>query len=221
MEESNGFTIEGIIKIIRKRIWIIVIIPILFSIVSGLLNYFYFKPVYEARVSLIVGLNENSKIKPSEINLYQSIINTFIQIGQSSAVAEKAAQKLNDGTSVGQLQGNLSIESQGGTQILIMHFRSNNPKDAVKNVQALAQAFIEEGNIMLTDGKAQIIDTAKTPGSPISPKKRRNIMLAFAAGLIIAIGIAFFMEILDNTIKDEEDVEKYLGIPVVGIIPKH
>jgi capsular polysaccharide biosynthesis protein len=221
MEENKSLEIREILKILRKRILIVLIIPIVFSIIGGALKYHSYQPVYEARVSLIAGVNENYKINPSETFLYQSIINTFIQIARSSGVAEKAAQKLNDGTSAGELQGGINIVSQADTQILIMSFMSNDPKDAVNKVQIMSQAFIEESNRMLTNGKLQIMDGAKLPFSPINSRGLRDIVIPFLVGLIISIGIALFMEMFDNTIKDEEDVEKYLGIPVMGIIPKH
>lgn len=221
MEENNGLEIREILKILRKRILIVLIIPIIFSIVGGTLKYYFYEPVYEAQLSLIVGVNQNYKIDPSEINFYQSILNTFIQIAKSSGVAEKAAQKLNDGTSAEGLQSGINIVPQGNTQMLIMSFRSNDPKDSVKKVEVMSQTFIEESSRMLTSGKLQIMDGAKLPLSPINSRGLRDIKIPFLLGLVISIGIALFMEMLDNTIKDEEDVEKYLGIPTMGIISKY
>lgn len=221
MEEDKSLEIREILKILRKRILIVMVIPIIFSIIGGALKYYSYQPVYEAQVSMIVGVNNNYKINPSEVGLYQSIINTFIQIGRSSGLAEKVAQKLNDGTSAEELQAGINIVCQPETQILIMSFRSNDPKDAAKKVEIMSQTFIEESNRMLTNGKLQIMDGAKIPLSPINSRGLRDIKIPFLMGLVISIGIAFFMEVLDNSIKDEEDVEKYLGIPVIGIIPKH
>jgi succinoglycan biosynthesis transport protein ExoP len=221
MEESKSLEIREILKILRKRILIVLSIPIIFSIIGGTLKYYSYEPVYEARVSLIAGLNENYKINPSEIFLYQSIINTFIQIARSSVVAEEAVQKLNDGTSAQELQGGINIVSQADTQILIMSFRSNDPKDALKKVEIMSQTFIEQSNRMLTNGKLQIMDGAKTSLSPINSRSLRDFAIPFLVGLVISVGISLFIEIFNNTIKDEKDVEKYLGIPVMGIIPKH
>lgn len=221
MEGNKTMEIREILKILKKRILIVLIVPIIFSIIGGALKYYSYQPVYEARVSLIVGVNENYKINPNEIFLYRSIINTFIQIARSAVVAEEVSQKLNDGTSAEELQSGINIVSQEDTQILIMSFRSNDPKDAVKKLEIMSQTFIEESNRMLTNGKLQIMDGAKTPLNPINSRGLRDIAIPFLIGLVISVGISFFMEIFDNAIKDEKDVEKYLGIPVMGIIPKH
>ncbi len=65
----------------------------------------------------------------------------------------------------------------------------------------------------------RIIDPAETPESPIRPNKRRNIFRAGLLGLMLGLGLAFFVEYLDNTIKNPDDVNMYLGLPFLGYIP--
>jgi Capsular polysaccharide biosynthesis protein len=57
-----------------------------------------------------------------------------------------------------------------------------------------------------------------TPVSPVKPNKKLNVLLAFVVGLMAAVGLAFLLEFLDNTIKTSSDVEELLGIPVLGVI---
>lgn len=57
------------------------------------------------------------------------------------------------------------------------------------------------------------------PTSPSSPKPVLNMLIAFFIGLMVSVGIAFLLEYLDNTVKTQEDVEKLIGVPVIGIIP--
>ena len=66
----------------------------------------------------------------------------------------------------------------------------------------------------------RIVDPAETPRAPIKPRKMRNVILGAILGLFIGIGLVFFLEYLDNTVKSPEDVEQYLGIPLLGIIEK-
>ncbi|NQT46447.1 MAG: polysaccharide biosynthesis tyrosine autokinase [Candidatus Omnitrophica bacterium] len=65
----------------------------------------------------------------------------------------------------------------------------------------------------------RVIDAAEVPKSPISPKKKRNIILALMIGLIIGTSGAFFVEYLDNTIKTADDIEQFIGLPFLGYIP--
>jgi capsular exopolysaccharide synthesis family protein len=64
-----------------------------------------------------------------------------------------------------------------------------------------------------------IVDRATAPLSPSSPKKKRNIALALIIGLFGGLGLAFLFERLDNSVKNFQDVEKYAGVPSLGIVP--
>lgn len=68
-------------------------------------------------------------------------------------------------------------------------------------------------------GNIRIIDRAEVPGTPVRPKKKLNLLLAIIVGLVMGVGLAFFFEYLDNTIKIPEDVKQHLKIPYLGPIP--
>lgn|GEM_PF-700313 len=72
---------------------------------------------------------------------------------------------------------------------------------------------------MKTSG-LKLIDIASLPKSPISPKKKQALAIGILLGLSMGIGIAFFLEYLDDSIKRKEDVERFLELPVMGAIPK-
>ena len=65
-----------------------------------------------------------------------------------------------------------------------------------------------------------IIDRAEVPGGPFTPNPRRNLMIAIFLGLFGGIGLAFLFEHLDDTIKQSDEMEQQLGLPVLGIIPR-
>ncbi len=64
-----------------------------------------------------------------------------------------------------------------------------------------------------------VIEEADFPQAPAKPNKKRNLLLGFVLGLFGGIGLAFFVEYLDNTVKSPEDVEEKFDIPVIGTIP--
>ena len=65
----------------------------------------------------------------------------------------------------------------------------------------------------------RIVDPARPPDSPIYPRKKLNLMVALFLGLALGGGIAFFFESLDQTIKTPEDMQKFLSLPFLGLIP--
>jgi len=64
-----------------------------------------------------------------------------------------------------------------------------------------------------------VVDKAKVPRFPFKPNLTLNLMIAIALGLAAGIGLALLLEHLDDTIKLPEEIEKFLGLPVLGIIP--
>lgn len=70
----------------------------------------------------------------------------------------------------------------------------------------------------LKSSNIRIIDPARVPGSPIKPRVKLNLILAIITALTLGIGMAFFFEYLDNTLRTPEDIENYLRIPSLGVI---
>jgi len=71
----------------------------------------------------------------------------------------------------------------------------------------------------LRASKVFIIDKAAPPLKPSRPKKAMNLLLSVLIGLMGGVGLAFFLEHLDNTLKTPEEVERYLRLPSLGVIP--
>lgn len=68
-------------------------------------------------------------------------------------------------------------------------------------------------------GNIRIVDPAEVPLQAVKPKKKLNLLLALVVGLTLGVGLAFFLEYLDNTIKLPDEVRDYLKIPYLGPVP--
>jgi len=66
----------------------------------------------------------------------------------------------------------------------------------------------------------RVVDPAVVPSGPIRPQKLRDIAIGFLLGAFLSIGLAFFLEYLDNTLKTPDDVRQYLGAPLLGVVPE-
>lgn len=82
-------------------------------------------------------------------------------------------------------------------------------------------AKVKESNIMDTIdvSNIRIAEEATLPKAPVKPNKKRNMMMGVIFGLVVGVGLAFFREYLDRSIRTEEDVQRYFGIPVLAVIP--
>ncbi len=80
---------------------------------------------------------------------------------------------------------------------------------------------VKESGVMSNSASSniRIVEMAAVPVYPVSPNKKKNVLLSIILGLFGGVGIAFFLEYLDQTIRTEEDVESHLKLPVLSIIP--
>lgn len=91
-----------------------------------------------------------------------------------------------------------------------------------KTLDLLAEKIAQTQIAMSIDFGGTNLVIASPAIVSINPVNRqRNIAVAIVLGVMLGVGIAFLLEFMDNTIKDSDDVQKYIGIPVVGAIPKY
>jgi succinoglycan biosynthesis transport protein ExoP len=84
-------------------------------------------------------------------------------------------------------------------------------------MRAKNEAQIEAASQIAT---IDVVDPAITPLKPVRPKKTENVVIALLVSLLLGVLLAFILENLDNTVKNEDEVKKLLGAPIVGIIPR-
>jgi capsular exopolysaccharide synthesis family protein len=87
--------------------------------------------------------------------------------------------------------------------------------------RALLQRMKEAGvSAGITASNIQVVDRAEIPTKPFKPDKKLNLILAAIVGLFLGVGLAFFVEYFDNTVKMPEDVEELIRLPSLGIVPE-
>jgi len=94
-------------------------------------------------------------------------------------------------------------------------------RETNKNLYDILLSKVRESNISenVDVSNIRIVEEAVAPGMPVRPNKVRNLMLGIAFGLMTGMALAFFREYLDRSLKTDEDVQRYLGLPVLSIIP--
>ena len=113
---------------------------------------------------------------------------------------------------------------QEGQQLNEREIQYQNLQREVESNQALYESVVKrmkETGVAggLEDSNVRIIEAATPPTVPIRPRKARNVALSIVAGLVLAVGVAFALERLDTTVKTPDDVERYLGLSVIGVVP--
>ncbi len=91
----------------------------------------------------------------------------------------------------------------------------------VKNALEIRIAAEQVDKDLPTPSRVQFTDEAEPSVLPVRPNKPLNILLGVVVGLVVGIGLAFFIEYLDTSVKTIDDVEKALQAPVLGVIPQN
>jgi capsular exopolysaccharide synthesis family protein len=86
----------------------------------------------------------------------------------------------------------------------------------------MSKSFAEKiDNAIGKSSSVEIIQQAEAAKKPVKPNKVFNIAVGIAVGLMVGVGLAFFIEYLDTSVKTIDDVEQALGTPVLGVIPQN
>ena len=105
-----------------------------------------------------------------------------------------------------------------GIQYNILKREADTNRELYKGLlMRMKEAGVSAG---ITASNIQVIDHAEVPGSPYKPNSMRNLLLAAVVGLFLGVGLAFFFEYLDNTIKTPEDLEQWARLPSFGMVPE-
>lgn len=207
---------------IRKRLNLIVLITMAAVLISGIVSYFVLTPIYQSSTQLLVNQAKSDQpfANPGEIQTNLQLINTYNVIIKSPAILDQVNEDLNLGMTVGQLNEKITVQSEKDSQVVNVTVQDPDPNQAAEIANQVATVFQKEiVDIMNVDNvsilaKAEVGENA----SPVKPQPLLNIAIAFVVGLMAGVGIAFLLEYLDNTVKTEQDVEKLLGLPVLGSI---
>lgn len=225
-EQEMTLDIMEIAGIIKKRFWIITSITIAAALISGIISFCFIKPMYESKISVVINktpTTQQSTLNNDDIMMFQNLVKTYAAIAESRTVAQNTINSLGLGKvlTLDALQKQITVTPETNTQIMDITVKDSNAVMARNKVDALSKAFINESKRIFPDGNVQTIDAATVPKKPVSPNKKLNVAIAFFLGLMLSVGLSFLMEYMDNTFKNESAVEKYVGLPVIGVIPKN
>lgn len=211
------------LQIIKKRLWIIAAITFASAFISAIISFFIMKPVYQATATLIISKTPtggSSQVEYNDLMMYDKLVKTYAELAKSNLIANETISKTGYNITASQLQSSLTVTPQTDTQIFEIAIKDRDPQRALNLTNTLAEVFQENVKTMMnTSDGVKILDEAQLPRSPVKPRKLLNVVIAGFLGLMVSLGIVFLMEYLDNTIKTENDVEKYLGLTVLASIP--
>jgi capsular polysaccharide biosynthesis protein len=223
-QKVKNMELKEYLNILLKRIWLIVVFPIIASILSMYVSFFVLAPVYESNTTLYIITKSSGNefsIAYNDLLTSQQLVKDYKEIVKSRRVTSRVIDELNiTNLSASKLADKISVNSKNDTRLIEIKVEDNNPELASNIANKVAEVFISEITKFMNLENINIVDTAQPSIDPIKPRPLMNTAVAFIVGLLLAVGLAFAIEYLDDTIKSAEDVEKYLGVTVLGSVPE-
>jgi len=95
-------------------------------------------------------------------------------------------------------------------------------RETARRMYELVMQRLKETDLtrMFKTNNIRVVDAAIVPLASVKPKVKLNVLASILIGLLGGLGLAFLMEMLDTSIKSEEDVENIVGVPLLGVIPQ-
>jgi len=222
-EQEIELDLREYMYIIKKRIWFIILVTILAVVSSGVISFFVLQPVYQASTTVMVGKPANyadgSQLQIQDLNLNQRLAKTYGEIVKSRGVSESVISQLNLNITPDQLKGKTAVKLVSDTEFITISVTDTDPQKAANIANKLASVFKTRVMNMMRVDNVQVLDDAVVPTSPIKPNKMMNMAIAGVLGMMISLFVVFLLEYMDNTIKSPEDIQKHLGLSVIGTVP--
>ncbi|OPA80480.1 lipopolysaccharide biosynthesis protein [Paenibacillus selenitireducens] len=222
---STELDLKEYYQIIRKRLGMIIAIVAVSSIACGLVSYFLLNPVYEASTKIIVNRSSEQNlantIDINEVNTNLRLIDTYKEIIKTPAITEIVVKNYPQfALTASELMEKVSVSSVNNTQVMTIKVEDESYEKAAEVVNAVSNVFKDEISKIFKVDNVTILNKAPLSPvpSPIKPNPKLNIAISFIVSLMVAVGIAFLLEYLDDTIKTEQDVMKYLNLPTLTMI---
>lgn len=220
MEET--ISLKELFLVLRKRLAMIMGITFVATLISAVISFYFITPVYQSSTQILVNQKkaDNSVVQYNEVQTNVQLVNTYSVIIKSPAILDRVKEELNLNISAGELTNKIKVVSDKTSQVFSVTVEDKNPELARDIANTTATVFKEEVAKIMSIDNVSVLSKAEITKeqSPVKPRPTLNITIAFVAGLMLSICLAFLLEYLDNTIKREQDIEILLGLPVLGVI---
>lgn len=219
MEEFN--VVEFLKYYMSKFIFIILFI-VMGVVGSYVYTYYIQVPIYRSQTSLVLTkTNGSTTITQNDINLNKNLVSTYREIIQSRRILDKVIKNLDLDVDYKELARNVSVDSVNDTELIVISVYNEDNKLAKKIADEIANVFKTEITTIYNIENVSIIDKALVSNTSYNVNVVKQFILGAGIGFVLSSLILLIRFYLDDTVKNEEDIEKKLGLSVLGRVPKY
>ena len=220
--EEMEIDLLELLMVMKKHLSAILLAGIVGLVIMFAYTSFLVTPLYSASSMMYVMPDNSNSMNSStlsDMQVGQQLTSDYSSMIKSRSFMEDVIKKLNLTIDYQQLLGKVEVTNPTSSRILQVTVNDPNPQtaaDIANEMASVAESKLKE----ITGMQAiKIYEEAAVPDRPSSPSLKKNCALGLLAGLVLAIAVVTILYLLDDTIKTEDDIEKYLGMTTLAVLP--
>ncbi|MCA0987038.1 YveK family protein [Guptibacillus algicola] len=206
--------IKQFLRVMRKRFLSIIITTLVVSSIAIVASLFLIKPTYQATEYILIGTfaEDSASVNGQQIDRLLASTMDFIE----SPIVDNTV-KTNFNFKESEIEESVSVQNTRNSQIINVIAKGNDPEKAQELAHAIASTSVEKMEELLKVNQIELLSKSEgeTKLSRVD-KPVVNIVIGFAVGLLIGIGLALLREQFDDTFSNAKELESQMGVKVLG-----
>lgn len=206
----------------------IILITLMFVAVGIGYSYFFVKPEYTSTTSLVLAQSSSSgqtgdgAISATDLTMNSKLVSTYSELIKRKAILGQVCENLNiPDSNIQELRGKIKVNSAKNTEIIEISVTNKDPNIAAAIANEIAKVFGEKIVEIYNISNVYLLDRAEANAVPSNINHMKDVVIFAFIGLVIAAVYVLITNMLDNTIKTEQDVEATTELLVLSSIPNY
>ena len=205
--------------LIRSRLWIIILSAIILASGVGLISSFLITPLYTSTTKLYILTKSTSITSLADIQMGTQLTQDYMVLIKSRPVVTQVIDNLELDMTYEELTDIITVSNPSNTRILAIQAEYPDAFVAKQIVDEFAAVSVNQIAKIMDTEEPTIVEEGYASPTPSSPNTVKNAIIGGLIGAFLAAGIIIALHLMNDTIKTSEDIEKYLGISTLGLIP--
>ena len=206
-----------VFHLVISKLGVIILSGILLGVLSIIGTMLFITPKYESTTKIMVlNKQDNNTLTSADMQTSTQLTKDYAELIQSRTVLEGVIAQLNLDMTYKEMLNKVSVETSSDSRIVSISVTDEDPYTASEIANAVRDMAAEHIQSVMDIEAVNVVDTANIPNEKASPSLAKNGVIGGLLGVIIAMAAVIIIYLTNDTIKVEEDVERYLGLSVLG-----
>ena len=209
-----------IIGVLWKNAALIVLCGALFAMASLAITKFFMTPEYQSITKMyVLSKQSGDTLTQGDMQTSTYLTKDYAELIKSRTVTEAVIAELGLDMSSSALLGKVNVSTPADTRVVNISVTDEDPRKAAEIANAMRDASSEHIQKVMDIEAVNVVEDANVPSHPSGPNTTKNVAIGGVLGAFLIMLIVIIKHLMNDAIKTSDDVERYLGLSVLGVIP--